>query len=68
MKGKKKTNKILRDANHGLLAPEVRSLPSRVYNKEGKRVSNVLYGPCIMCLESHVPGTQTLTNGSARFK
>ena len=30
---------------------------SRVYNKERKRVSNALYGPCNMCLESHAPGT-----------
>ena len=37
----------------------------RVYNKERK---NALYGPCNMCLESHMPGIQTLTNESTRFK
>ena len=40
-------------------------LATRVYNKERKRVSNVLYGPCNMCSESHAPGIQTLTNESA---
>ena len=43
-------------------------IQARVYNKERKRVSNALYGPCNMCLESHAPGIQTLTNESARFK
>ena len=41
---------------------------ARVYNKERKRVSNELYGPCNMCSESHAPEIQTLTNESARFK
>ena len=41
---------------------------SRVYNKEEKRVSNALYAVCKMFSESHVPGIQTLTNESARFK
>ena len=36
--------------------------------KEGKRVSNALYGLCKMFSESHAPGIQILTNQSARFK
>ena len=53
-----------------LKLPENRKLwqLARVYNKERKRVSNALYGPCNMCSESHAPGIQTLTNKSARFK
>ena len=41
---------------------------TRVYTKEEKRVSNVLYGLCKMFSESHAPGIQTLTNESTRFK
>ena len=36
--------------------------------KEGKRVSNALYGLCKMFLESHAQGIQMLTNQSTRFK
>ena len=43
-------------------------LEPRVYNKEEKRVSSVLYGPCKTFSESHVPGIQTLTNENAQFK
>ena len=43
-------------------------LLTRVYNKEEKRVSNMLYAPCKMFSESHTPGIQTLTYESVRFK
>ena len=38
---------------------------TRVYSKEEKRVSNVLYAPCKVFSESHMPGIQTLANESA---
>ena len=41
---------------------------TRVYSKEEKGVSNVLYAPCKVFSESHTPGIQTLTNEGARFK
>ena len=43
-------------------------LLTRVYNKEEKRVLNVLYALCRMFSESHTPGIQTLTNESTQFK
>ena len=38
---------------------------ARVYNKEEKRVSNMLYAPRKIFSESHTPGIQTLTTESA---
>ncbi len=43
-------------------------IPPRVYNKEKKRVLNVLYAPCKMFSESHMPEIQTLMNESVQFK
>ena len=39
-----------------------------IYNKEEKRVSNVLYALWKMFLESLAPGIQTLINENVQFK
>ena len=44
------------------------NIKSKINDKEGKRVSNVLYTPNKIFSESHVPGIQKLTNESTQFK
>ncbi len=54
------------DCKH--LHQEIAEVATRVNNKKGKRVSNVLCTRVRCFRENHTPGIQKLTNESARFK